>query len=72
MSLLSSTLPLSKEKKMSGIIKAKDVGRIILEDLRAIAKKELPDATEEERELSIARFLGFWSGSMFAGPVDKS
>lgn len=50
---------------MSAIILAKDVGRVILEDLREIARKELPDATEEERERSIAEFLGAWSKSMF-------
>ena len=53
---------------MSGIIKAKDVGRVILKDLREIAKRELPDATEAEREESIAAFLGVLSSSMFKGP----
>ena len=56
---------------MSRIIKAKDVGRVILEDLREMAKKALPDATEAERELSIAEFLGVWSKASFKGPVDK-
>lgn len=56
---------------MSGIIKAKDVGRVILEDLREMAKKSMPDATEAERERSIAEFLGVWSGSMFKGPAES-
>ena len=56
---------------MSGIIKAKDVGRLILEDLREMAKKSLPDATEEERERSIAEFLVAWSKASFKGPSEE-
>lgn len=55
---------------MSSIIPAKDVGRVILETLRESARKSLPDATEAEREESIARFLGIWGGAMFKGPTE--
>jgi hypothetical protein len=55
---------------MSAIIPAKDVGRVIFKDLREMAKKALPDATEAEREESIAAFLGVWSDSMFDGPEE--
>jgi hypothetical protein len=60
-----------QEHKMSSIIPAKDVGRVILETLRESARKSLPDATEAEREESIARFLGVWGGAMFKGPAKK-
>jgi hypothetical protein len=50
-------------------ILAKDVGRKILETLRESAKEALPDATEAEREESIAKFLGIMSDTMFAGPT---
>jgi len=60
-----------KERKMaSAIIPAKDVGRVILEDLRKFASKEYPEATESERELLIAKFLNALSGAMFNGPVE--
>jgi hypothetical protein len=54
---------------MSSIIPAKDVGRVILETLRESAREALPDATEAEREESIAKFLGIMSNTMFAGPT---
>ena len=54
---------------MSSIIPAKDVGREILETLRKSAREALPDATEAEREESIAKFLGVMSDAMFAGPT---
>jgi hypothetical protein len=54
---------------MSSIIPAKDVGRVILETLREISRESLPDATEAEREASIASFLGIMSDAMFAGPT---
>ena len=47
----------------------KDIGREILETLREISKEALPDATEAEREESIAKFLGIMSDAMFAGPT---
>ena len=53
---------------MSAIL-AKDVGRVILETLRESAREALPDATEAEREESIAKFLGIMSDTMFAGPT---
>ena len=49
------------------IIPAKDVGRVILEDLREFAKKEYPDASEAEREEMIAKFLNALGGALFAG-----
>ena len=49
----------------------KDMERVILETLREISKKALPDATEAEREESIAKFLGIMSDVMFAGPTKK-
>ena len=53
---------------MSAILR-KDIGREILGTLREIAKEALPDATEAEREESIASFLGIMSDAMFAGPT---
>lgn len=47
------------------IIPAKDVGRMIWEDLQSIAKKEYPEATEAERQEMLAGFLNAWSGQMF-------
>jgi hypothetical protein len=58
-----------QEHKMA--ILAKDVGRKILETLRESARQALPDATEAEREESIAKFLGVISDAMFAGPAKK-
>jgi hypothetical protein len=55
---------------MSAILR-KDIGREILETLREISKEALPDATEAEREESIAKFLGIMSDTMFAGPAKK-
>ena len=52
-------------------ILAKDVGRVILETLRESAREALPNATEAEREESIAKFLGVMSDAMFTGPVKK-
>lgn len=49
----------------------KDIGREILGTLREIAKEALPDATEAEREESIAKFLGIMSDAMFDGPTKK-
>jgi hypothetical protein len=49
----------------------KDIGRKILETLRESAREALPDATEAEREESIAKFLGIMSDAMFAGPSEK-
>jgi hypothetical protein len=57
----------NQEPKMA--ILAKDVGRVILETLRESAREALPDATEAEREESIAKFLGIMSDAMFAGPT---
>ena len=56
---------------MSAILR-KDIGREILETLRESAKEALPDATEAEREESIAKFLGIMSDAMFAGPAKTS
>ena len=53
------------------IIPAKDVGRMIWEDLQEIAAKELPDATEGERQEAIAEFLTGWGNSMFSSPMPK-
>jgi hypothetical protein len=50
-------------------ILAKDVGREILATLREAAVKALPDATEAEREESIAKFLGVMGDAMFKGPA---
>ena len=51
------------------IIPAKDVGRMIWEDLQEIARRELPEATEAERQEAIAEFLGAWSQSMFTAKM---
>ena len=51
------------------IIPAKDVGRVIWEDLQEIARKEMPTATEAERQAAIAQFLGAWGASMFSGEM---
>jgi hypothetical protein len=50
----------------------KDIGREILKTLRESAREALPDATEAEREESIAKFLGIMSDAMFAGPTKMS
>jgi hypothetical protein len=54
---------------MSSIIPAKDVGRVILEDLREFAKKEYPEKTEAEREMMLVDFFNALSGYMFKGPA---
>ena len=51
------------------IIPAKDVGRVILEDLRKCAAEEMPNATEAEREEAIAHFLNALGGALFAGEM---
>jgi hypothetical protein len=56
---------------MSKATTAKDIIREMLETLREAAVKALPDATEAEREESIAKFLGIMSDTMFAGPAKK-
>jgi hypothetical protein len=61
---------LRKQGKKMAILR-KDIGREILETLRESAKQALPDATEAEREESIAKFLGIMSDAMFAGPAKK-
>lgn len=48
-------------------VPSKDVGCEILTILRESAREALPDATEAEREESIAKFLGIMSDAMFAG-----
>ena len=47
----------------------KDIGHEILKTLRESAREALPDATEAEREESIAKFLGVMSDVMFMGPA---
>jgi hypothetical protein len=54
---------------MSKATTAKDIIREMLETLRESAREALPDATEAEREESIAKFLGIMSDAMFAGPA---
>lgn len=51
------------------IIPAKDVGRVVLEDLRKFARKEYPNATESEREELLAGFLNAWADSMFTAKM---
>lgn len=51
------------------IIPAKDVGRVIWEDLQEIALRELPDATDAERQEAIAEFLGAWGTAMAIGEM---
>ena len=50
------------------LIPAKDVGRVILEDLREFARKEYPEATEAEREESVKRILCALGGVLYKGP----
>ena len=57
---------------MSKAVTAKDIIQEILETLRESARQALPDATEAEREESIAKFLGIMSDAMFAGPTKTS
>ena len=57
---------------MSKATTAKDIIREMPETLREAAVKALPDATEAEREESIAKFLGIMSDAMFAGPAKTS
>ena len=56
---------------MSAIIPAKDVGRVILEDLRELGRKEWPEKSEAEREEMLASFLGVLSKGMFDGPEEQ-
>jgi hypothetical protein len=56
---------------MSKATTAKDIIREMLETLRESAREALPDATEAEREESIAKFLGIMSDAMFEGPAKK-
>jgi hypothetical protein len=53
---------------MSSIIPAKDVGRLILKDLRDCAKREFPELNRAEREKLLVDFLNGVSRSMFMGP----
>jgi hypothetical protein len=53
------------DKETVMLIPRKDVGRVILRDLRELAQKEYPEDTEAEREQLIAEFLGTWSQQMF-------
>ena len=53
-------------------ILAKDVGREILKTLREISREALPNATEAEREHSIALLLGVAGYTMFIGPAKTS
>ena len=48
---------------MSKIIKAKDMAGIILDMLKDAIHKEEPDATPEEREMSLYRILTAMSRS---------
>jgi hypothetical protein len=66
--VVKSTYTLRKQGKKMAILR-KDIGRKILETLRESAREALPDATEAEREESIAKFLGIMSDVMFAGPT---
>jgi hypothetical protein len=54
---------------MSKATTAKDIIREMPETLRESAREALPDATEAEREESIAKFLGIMSDAMFEGPA---
>jgi hypothetical protein len=56
---------------MSKHTTANDIIRSMLETLRESAREALPDATEAEREESIAKFLGIMSDAMFEGPAKK-
>jgi hypothetical protein len=49
------------------IIPARDVGRVIFEDLREAARQEHPELSEAEREVLLTEFLDALSLKMFGG-----
>ena len=51
------------------IIPAKDVGRVILEEMRDFVRKEYPNATDAEREKMLAKFLNALGAGLFAAPM---
>jgi hypothetical protein len=52
---------------MSTIIAARDVGRVIYQELRTAAREVHPEITEAEREALLAEFLDALSRKMFGG-----
>jgi hypothetical protein len=56
---------MKKETKMSKVILAKDIGRIVYEMLEDSIVETMPEASEEEREEAKFRILSAMSRSMF-------
>lgn len=52
---------------MATVIPAKDVGRVIYQELRAAVQETHPELTEAEREELLAEFLDALSVKMFGG-----
>ena len=50
---------------MATLIPAKDVGRVIFEELREFVAREFAHATERERERILGQFLDAWSRQRF-------
>jgi hypothetical protein len=50
---------------MATPIPAKDVGRVVFEELREFVAREFAHATERERERILAQFLNAWSRQQF-------
>jgi hypothetical protein len=56
---------MKKETKMSKVILAKDIGRIVYEMLEDSIVETMPEASEEEREEAKFHILSAMSRSMF-------
>jgi len=52
---------------MTTVIPARNVGRVIYEELRAAAREAHPELTEAEREVLLVEFLDALSRKMFGG-----
>ena len=50
------------------LIPAKDIGRLIFQNLVDAVNEEYPDATEEEKNEAMARILEAWGEEMFCKP----
>ena len=58
-------LTLEKGNKMSKVILAKDIGKVVYEMLEDSIAKTMPEASEEEREEAKFRILTAMSRTMF-------
>jgi hypothetical protein len=52
------------------LIPAKDIGKVLLEDLTDAVKEEYPEATAAEIDESVTRILCALGGVLYKGPVE--